>query len=185
MVQDGPAAIGDSGLVVLVPEADAIVGDLRQARDPAAVDADVPAHVTVLFPFIPRASLDAAARHALRELFAGVAPFAFRFATVGRFDDTTVYLSPEPAAAFTELTRRVHARWPDRPPYGGAFAEVVPHLTVGDRLPPGAAPALEEEVAERLRTRGPVVGRATAVTLMTADASGRFAVDSAYPLAGR
>lgn len=39
---------------------------------------------------------------------------------------------PEPEALFRELTHAVVARFPDFPPYGGAFDDVVPHLTVGE-----------------------------------------------------
>ena len=41
----------------------------------------------------------------------------------------------------------------------------------------------EATAATLLREHGPVAGRAAEVLLMTADASGRFATDSAYALA--
>jgi 2'-5' RNA ligase superfamily len=183
MLDRGPAARGDSGLVVLVPEADPVVDDLRRAHDPAG-EAGVTAHVTILFPFIPRAEIDDAAREALRALFAAAAPFGYRFARVERFDDATVFLAPEPVEAFTHLTRLVQRRWPEHPPYGGAFEVVVPHLTVGDRLLPGQVATLADETETRLRERGPIVGRAEAVALLVVDELDRFSIDSAYPLRG-
>ena len=140
------------------------------------------AHVTILFPFIPRAQIDAAARAALGTLFASVAPFGYRFAHVERFDDTTVFLAPDRVEPFTHLTQLVQRRWPEHPPYGGAFNVVVPHLTVGDRLLPGQVAALAGETEIRLRERGPIIGRATAVALLVADESDRFSIDSTYPL---
>jgi hypothetical protein len=46
---------------------------------------------------------------------------------------------------FRQLTGAVWERFPAAPPYGGAFTEVVPHLTVGDRAP---LPALREAAAD-------------------------------------
>ncbi len=167
-----------------VPEADALVGDLRLAHDPAA-RAGVPSHVTVLLPFVPRAGIVEALRSRLREAFAQAAPFDYRFERVDRFGETTVYLAPERPEDFTRLTDLVSTRWPEHQPYGGAFAEVIPHLTVGDRLPPGDAAGVESETTERVRRVGPVAGRAAAVLLLVADEAGRFSLDSAYPLGGR
>ena len=55
-----------------------------------------------------------------------------------------LYLAPEPAAPFVELTQAIAARWPDHQPYGGEFDSVVPHVTVvnGVAEPPGLAEKL-------------------------------------------
>ena len=42
----------ESALVVLVPEAEAIVGRLRQRYDPSAA-VGMPAHITLNYPFLP------------------------------------------------------------------------------------------------------------------------------------
>ena len=47
-------AWGDSALLVPIPEAEPIVAELRLEHDAIAARG-VPAHVTVLFPFVPRA----------------------------------------------------------------------------------------------------------------------------------
>ena len=46
----------ESGLVLMVPEAESVVRKLRYRFDPAAA-AGVGAHITVLYPFVPPASL--------------------------------------------------------------------------------------------------------------------------------
>lgn len=179
---DVPLADDDSGLLVPIPEAEPVVGALRMQHDPTA-PRGVPAHVTVLFPFVPRAAIDDAVRSALREVLGGMAAFDYRFRRVERFGDSTVYLAPEPAAAFRALTDVISRRWADYPPYGGVIETVVPHLTVGDRLAEGEADLVAAQAAEALRHHGPITGRAAAVWLMTADADGRWSTDSAYPLA--
>ena len=44
-----------------------------------------------------------------------------------------LWLDPEPADPFRSLTAAVWAAFPQHPPYGGAYDEVVPHLTVAER----------------------------------------------------
>ena len=43
-----------------------------------------------------------------------------------------LWLDPEPAGWFRNLTAAVWAAFPDHAPYGGAHDEVVPHLTIGE-----------------------------------------------------
>lgn len=93
--------------------------------------AGVPAHVTILYPFIAPADLDPAVRHVLAGVAAEIEPFDVRFGGIGRFPGS-VYAAPEPSVPFVSLTEAVAARFPDFPPYGGAFAEIVPHLTVAE-----------------------------------------------------
>jgi len=167
--------------VVFVPEADALVADLRLEHDPAAAFG-VPAHVTILFPFVPAARIDAGVRERLRELCASSAPFPYRFERVERFGETTVYLAPTQPGPFRALTDLVAASWPEHPPYGGEFETVIPHLTLGDHLAPGVAERIERDAASRLASVGAISGRAREVLLLVADAEGRFGRDSAYPL---
>ena len=89
----------------------------------------MPAHVTVLYPFVDTDDLTDALHDELVGFVAGFGAFHCTFAAVGRFPDVT-YLVPEPEAAFRELTAAVHSLWPDHPPYEGAFDDVVPHLTL-------------------------------------------------------
>jgi len=172
-----------SGLLVPVPEAEPLVGALRSRHDPVA-NLGIPTHVTVLFPFVPAADLDAGVHAALRDLFGPMAPIAYRFARVGRFGETTVYLEPDPAEAFSALTRAVVARWPEHPPYEGAFEIVVPHLTVGDQLAAEAADALEHDARRSLEDHGPVAGRCDAVILMVEGEDARWSTVGRYPLLG-
>jgi 2'-5' RNA ligase len=89
------------------------------------------AHVTVLAPFRHASALDDDTLAALGRLFAAQKPFAFELTTVERFDDGTVYLDPVPAEPFIALTEAVTTWFPEHQPYGGGFATVVPHLTIG------------------------------------------------------
>ena len=173
---------GDSALLVPIPEAEELVADLRLEHDPSAAHG-VGAHVTVLFPFVPAAQVDAAVHDALAGLFRSMARFDYHFERADRFDATTVFLAPEPAQRFSALTTAVAGLWPLHPPYGGAYDVVVPHLTVGDQLGDGVAEPLHETVAARLAHHGPLTGEAFEVWLMTEDASGHWSVARTYALA--
>ena len=118
-----------TGLVVPMPDLEALVGPHRREWDPVAV-LGARAHVTVLFPFAPVVTLDDGILERVRHALAGFTPFAVRFAGVASFPDDVLYLVPEPAARFRELTAALAAEFPEYPPYHGQFDEVIPHLTV-------------------------------------------------------
>ena len=179
---DAPRTGGDSGLLVPIPEAEPVVGELRLRHDPAAA-AGIPAHVTVLFPFVSRVEINDPLRAALADLFGSLPGFVYCFDRVERFGDSTVFLAPEPAAQFSALIAAAAARWPEHPPYGGVFETVIPHLTVGDDLAPGEADALAATLHGALDRSGPITGSATAILLVTQDEAGRWRTDSVFPLA--
>jgi len=183
MTEAGPAfpTEGDSALLVAIPEAEPVVGRFRLVHDAVAA-VGIPAHVTVLYPFVPRDRLTNEVRHAVSVIFGALPAFDYRFGRVARFGHTTVYLAPEPAESFTGLTDAVHARWPEHPPYGGVFDVVIPHLTVGDGLGAATADVLEVAAREALTRHGPIVGRAIEVALMTRGSDYRWSVDSRHGL---
>ncbi|WP_246148060.1 2'-5' RNA ligase family protein [Nonomuraea turkmeniaca] len=144
---------GETALIVGVPEAEPLVRRWRQR------EIGVPAHVTVLAPFLHVSRIDEGTHGELRALFARHSAFEVSFRRVGRFPEV-VYLVPEPEAAFVNLTQAVVARWPETPPYRGTFAEIVPHLTVA--LGSGLD---EAKIAGGL----PLTATAAAVSLMVCD----------------
>lgn len=118
----------ESALVVLAPEAEPWVKHIRDQYDPSAAEG-MPAHITILYPFRPPPAIDQAVMTALQRLFAGFPTFHYTLGRLGRFPGV-VYLAPTPDGPFKDLIRAVFSNFPDTPPYGGAFAEVVPHLTL-------------------------------------------------------
>lgn len=120
----------ESAVIVPVPAAEPVVASWR-ARFDASAAAGMPAHVTALYPFLPAERLTDEVVGALRELCAGLPVLDVVFARTARFDDSAVvYLEPEPADGLLALTMAIVGRWPEAPPFRGAFAEVIPHLTV-------------------------------------------------------
>lgn len=121
-----------TAVVVTVPEAEPLVGDLRAELDDHAA-AGVPAHVTVLYPFLPLPRIDLPA---LREVVAATPAFTVTFRRVGHFGDDVLWLAPDPAEPFVTLTLAVQDRF-GTVPYGGDHGpDPEPHLTVAHHAPP-------------------------------------------------
>jgi 2'-5' RNA ligase len=112
-------------------------------------------------------------------VFAAVTPFDFRLDRIGWFGTTVLWLGPEDPAPFRDLTERVFAAFPDFPPFGGQFEDVVPHLTVGLERPSDELRRAELEIIAAL----PVTARASAVTMMAESSpGGRWETLSSFPL---
>lgn len=119
-----------TALIVVVPEAEPVVGPWRATLDRAAAWG-VPAHITVLYPFLHPDAVDGAVLRDLAAVVRTVPRFDVTLSHVDFFDDRVVWLAPRPQEPLLGLTRAVWRRFPQAPPYGGAFDDVVPHLTVG------------------------------------------------------
>jgi len=139
-----PFAVGGTGIVVRVPESEPVVADLRGRYD-AAARWGMPAHVTVLYPWLAASRITATELSTLRLLAAGTHPFDAELSSIGRFPQT-LYLEPTPAPRFTALTEAVWALWPEAPPYRGRFDSVVPHLTVADAQPLDVLDSLASQI---------------------------------------
>ena len=176
-----PTGLWESTILVPVPEAEPVVGQLRARLDRAA-SRGIPAHVTVLYPFVPPGQITSAVLAKAAAAVASVPGFDCRFAATGWFGDQVVWLAPEPASPFRALTAAVHAAFPQCPPFGGAFAEVIPHLTVGDRPDggPGVLRAGETEVlaARRDKRENYIAGGGLRLSRGPAD----FAMPAEMPL---
>jgi 2'-5' RNA ligase len=118
----------ESALVVLIPEVESLVENFRLRYDPSAA-IGMPAHITILYPFIAPDKLTTDITTTLRELFSKLPSFTISFPEAQRFPDV-LYLAPVPSEPFRQLTGIIAGFFPDTPPYGGAFAENIPHLTV-------------------------------------------------------
>jgi len=150
------ASTESSAVLVAVPEAEQLVAAHRQRLDPAATWG-VPAHVTLLFPFVPPAEIDDGVLTLLADAVQSVAAFDCVFAGTEWFGDEVLWLAPEPDAPFRRLTAAIWAAFPDHPPYAGELPDPTPHLTIGGPTRNAAAEMLAAETDVRaglpVRTR--------------------------------
>ncbi|HSV50504.1 MAG TPA: 2'-5' RNA ligase family protein [Burkholderiaceae bacterium] len=167
-----------SAFVVKVPQAELLVGDLRHRFDATAI-LGVPAHITVLFPFMDPESITPAIVENVQQAFHRMVAFPFALKTVGRFP-TTAYLVPEPSAPFVAMTEALVAAFPSFKPYEGEHLGVIPHLTVAHGNA-SEADSAEAELGIRLGSFGPVVAECASVVLLE-NSSGRWKEMHAFPL---
>jgi 2'-5' RNA ligase len=149
-----------SAVLIPVPQADSVVGRYRFEHDPVAA-AGVPAHVTLVVPWLPPAEISEADLAELEEELAGVPAFEFELTRVDWFGRRVLWVAPEPAEPFLKLTHRIADRF-NTPPWEDEFDEVVPHLTVAH-----ASDGVElVPIAADVATRLPVQCRAEEVWVM-------------------
>jgi hypothetical protein len=170
-----PFPEGQTGLDVTVPEAEPVVQRWRAQFDPSAA-AGMPAHITVLYPFLHRRLIGADVIGELETIFARHDAFDLLLVRCRRFPDV-LYLQPEPDSPLRTLTDAVAARWPEAPPYGGRFADVLPHLTVAQGQEPAVLDSIEADMADGL----PIATRVSAVRLHIYS-GGRWREEQAFPL---
>jgi hypothetical protein len=151
---------------------------VRRRWDYAALTGVGP-HVTVLFPFLPCADVGPRDRAELARMAGTIPALDVTFAQVRRLPNL-VWVQPEPAAPFADLTAAVIARWPSHPPYEGAFDVVIPHLTVVE-----SDVADLETIEELARQSTPFARRAQRLELWCQDRAGRWRTRWRMPLGVR
>jgi hypothetical protein len=139
--------------------------------------AGLPHHVTVLYPFVPARRVRRSFLRDLEATFGRMSPFDYELTAVRRFPGV-LYLAPEPAERFDELTDACLSRWPEHPPYGGAYEQNVPHVTLAQGTePPGLAARLSELL--------PLTARAEGVWLMRRGRTRGWRRVAVVPFTGR
>jgi hypothetical protein len=168
-----------SAIVILVPEAEMLVGRHRLQFDPSAAKG-MPAHVTLLYPFADPARITPDCRAILRACLAEFSAFAFQLSIARQFPTHLLYLAPAPAEIFRKITLAIWARFPDFPPYGGRHPNIVPHLSVAQLESESALRPVTAEFEAECRRVLPIRARATEAVLMD-DTSGRWEVRELLP----
>lgn len=154
--------IEKSAILIPFPEVDDLVDAWREVLDPSQVRG-IPAHVTVLFPFVHPTELTIEIVSTLEQYFSNIATFQVAFESTGWFEDRVIYLEPRPRERFENMTRQLAESFPSCRPYEGKFAEPIPHLTIGDGAPLESLRLAEDAFREKL----PIETRATEAWLMT------------------
>jgi 2'-5' RNA ligase superfamily len=154
----------ESALVVLVPEAERVVKPFRDSHDPSAA-LGMPAHITLLYPFIPPGKITLEVIDRLTQCFHRFSPFCFTLKEARRFPGV-LYLAPEPGETFRKLTLAIWEMSPATPPYRGRHADVVPHLSVAQLENENELDAVAEAFARATRSSPPIRADASTVALM-------------------
>ncbi|MDX8450339.1 2'-5' RNA ligase family protein [Mesorhizobium captivum] len=170
----------ESALVILVPQSEPVVRSFRDRYDPSAAEG-VPAHITLLYPFKSPHVIDDATLGKLRKCFLGIGPIQFSLSAIQRLPPQVLYLAPQPDEPFRQLTLAIWNLFPQTPPYGGKWPDIVPHLTVGQLANEQQFTAVAEEFAKASRENLPIDAIATEVALMD-NRSGLWKVRATFGL---
>jgi len=160
----------ETALICRVPESERFIARYRERFDPSA-RRNVPAHVTILYPFMPPADVDAGVLAQLAAIASSIPRFQYRLTELRRFP-VALYLAPQPDTGFAALTGAVYRDFPDFPPFEGKFPVVVPHVTVAHGDEPQLC-EIEVELRIALASAGGVVARCEELVLIE-NSSGRW-----------
>lgn len=125
-------------LIIAPPEVAAFTDPIREAHLRGNGDVfRVPAHFSVMFPFVspgtigdgPDPAILEATIHKLKGVCAEAEPFSVTIDHYGSFPGV-LYLAPQDPAPIVALHQRILAAFPDYLPYGGAFGDFTPHMTL-------------------------------------------------------
>jgi hypothetical protein len=163
----------------LVPEAESLVKPFRDKYDPSAAEG-CPAHVTLLYPFKPPDEITEADLDNLKRCFARFPPFDFTLLTTRRFPNT-LYFAPQPGESFRQLIFAICDCYPETPLYGGVYSDVVPHLSVADRLPDEQLNRIAAELGQASKGNLPILAAANDVALLDTK-PGRWQVRTRFKL---
>ena len=142
----------ESAILIKVPQVESLVGRHRRDLDPSA-KWGVPAHVTLLYPFLPPSEIDANVLGRIATCVSGHRAFEVQFARAKWFGEEVLWLAPEPDLSFRSLTAALFAAFPETPPYGGTIFDPTPHLTVAYRAGVPLMQAVESLVIAELPIR--------------------------------
>jgi 2'-5' RNA ligase len=152
-------------IIVPVPEAEPAVDLLRRANTPDGAEG-MPAHVTLIYPFTDDSQLAAGRIAEVRAVLEQFCAFEFVLSKVRRFDnlpsESYVWLAPTPSGPFVQMIEALASAFPEHPPFGGAFATVIPHLTIAASIDEDLLDQVANQAADTL----PIKARAETARIM-------------------
>ena len=167
-----------SSLLITVPDSEPLVASFRSRFDLSA-ERGLPAHITILWPFADPDDLSGTMMRDLHLFFAGQSAFEYQLSGLCGFRDV-IYLAPSPMNAFINLTRATTARFPKYPPYGGAFENPIPHLTIAQSPPAEDLGTVCREAFAAIGPHLPLRLEASAASLAI-KRDGRWSVAETFP----
>lgn len=141
-------ADAESVLLVPVPEVTHILQPYRSRHKPPD-EGGMVEHISLHFPFLAPAQLDGALA-SLEVFISGHPSFPYELRQTAWFDEQGIlYLSPEPADVFVDITHQLSDLF-GVTPYGGLYEDVTPHLTVGYHCAQDSLERLAQDLQEDL-----------------------------------
>ena len=133
----------ETALLILPPrEVQVFSYPLREAYDSEAAGSQLPAHMTMLYPFVPPDKIDTTLPR-LEKLLEDCPPFELTLDRYGRFEGT-IFLEPSDPVPVMQLYDYLASEFPEFPVYGGEHGpDLHPHLTLARFDDPAEATDIE------------------------------------------
>jgi len=120
--------LGQTALVLRVPEADSALTCVASVHL-RLVRADLPAHVTILYPWLPAHEVDTDELSRCAGLVAPLTTLDVTFNEV-HARPGLIFLEPDPGEPVQRLCEATQRCWPSLLPYEGKYADSPPHVTL-------------------------------------------------------
>ena len=173
----GPARQRDQSAVIVRVALPPALDRLRRRSVEDAIDG-VPAHVTLLYPFVAPDRLDRGVRATVAMIARHHAAFEYELDGPARWPDT-IYASVEPVEPFLAIHHELARAFPDYPIYGRpAPFELIPHVTVAE----GELVDDPSRMTDPAWSTLPVRRRAVALEVIASDDTGRWRLVWRLPL---
>lgn len=132
----------ETALLIVPPRpVQAFAYPLREAYDQDSFSR-VPAHITLMYPFVPPEMVDQAVER-LKPICADFPAFEITLDRYGSFEDA-LFLEPSDSTKILELHRTLTDAFPEYPIYEGEHGiDLHPHLTLARFSDPGEAKDIE------------------------------------------
>ena len=150
--------------VLMIPLEDH-AADIQQFRYRHVHDAgaELPPHVSVIYPFLPADEIPDEDATRLASICAAHLPFAYEFGSTGRFAAARVlFLEPAPDTPFHALFRAIWRAFPALQP---TFPDPVMHLTIAQDDPGTSLAELDREFGAEFAGRLPIRTEARSLDL--------------------
>lgn len=172
---DFQASGAESAVIVPALDVDPLISEFRPVGSPGS-EQDLPAHLTVMYPFVEPHRLSRAIIAGLQAALSRMPAFDYTLTSICQFTSGVLYLAPEPPDPFISLTELVSRKFGLRP-YDGAYGQIVPHLTVAS-----VVGGESEMLTARLASMVPRLVRASEVWVVTRDVEVGWRRHTAVPL---
>jgi hypothetical protein len=140
---------------------------------------NIPFSLTLLYPWLPAASVTEDDLEQLRSFFAARPRLEFELTHVTEFPGIVAYAAPEPDHKLRATMRALWALYPQCPPYGQPGGDPPPHATLGRYE--GPTPITLEQAKERVEPLLPVRCVVDEATLLEEYALDRMRVRATFP----
>lgn len=173
-----------TALFLVLPEIEEFARPYRQLHTPDGA-AGLPAHITLLCPFVPGAEENAEVRQKLATVAALLHPFSLDLSRLDIFPEPRVlFLDPIPREPILAMIRVIMDAFPGVKPYDGVIPieELRPHATLAVCPDNAQMNSLKADIRAKLPTFAPLLALVDAVYL-AARIDGEWRILSRYAFA--